>query len=398
MNIKKIFIRDFSAILFMMWISNGILSYVFYYVPIYIKISLFLVWISMCISKSSINKFVFRQKYIILFILVLYLLRQTTNLNLNYMLKTSIFFFTYSCMLYFYKDKSIKVVKRIIYPLLFDFAFIGINTLIKLKRNPNIARFLSHDSVDIVKNLGEKSMLGIGNYNFAYSLVVITLISIYLIKKQKQYMYFFCFVINFILLIKMQFTISILLNILAVFLEYILLSNKKRKIMVIFSSLLIFACLCALELQYEFIPNNIKIKINNVIDFLIYNKNVGYFLNERLSRYMMSLNLIKTHYIFGLLNGSGTIGNHSTWFDLYAQIGVVSLFLYIHIMKIMSLIYKINNKVTIVFSIYWIILGCINVAYTPKLLLSFVMVLPCTLKLLKTRNSKINYGYKEKKL
>lgn len=384
-------LRNIFAILFLLWITNGCLSYLFYYIPVAIKMSFFLMWLLMAVAGNRlfIGEVVKKEAWLLLFIVILIGVNLFSNVDVSYYLKTSVYFTGLYAIFLFYKERDLREIKTIVYPVLIDYLFIIVNTIIKLTQNPNLARYLSHDDEDIIALFGASANLGVGNYTFAYSLVVVAFLVFYLtLSSKKKLLPKICIIALLIFtLIKMSFTLSILLMIVCCVYEIVLASPKTnlKAIWVLIIAIGIPIVIINIEYFANLFPGAIGEKIMQITAFIAGNESAyGKELYARLDKYQNSINTILAYPLLGSLSG-GLVGGHSTWLDFYAKMGIFSLPIYIFAVKAVATIKRVHKHLGSTLAVYWLLLGMLNTAYAPRLLLTFFVIYPLMAKLVGTR-------------
>lgn len=376
---------DVCAILVLLWITNGALSYLFYYIPKILKMGMGLLWflLAVCRERSFVKRIVQNEIWIFIFIGILLFLQLFIGINTSYYLKVSIFIVLFYSMYLFYVDKPFNEIKWLVYPVLFDFLFIAVNTLFKLLESPNIARYLSHGDDDIIAMFGLKGMLGIGNYTYAYSLVLVALVFVQLFLEKQSRIYIIpCFAFSFLLLLKMSFTFSIVLLFgCIIYMIYISPDKKIPGLKYVIGIAALFMLLISYDLILLWLPEEISVKIKQVTDiFASPGIGMGINLADRIEKYMISINTIKLHPILGTILG-GEIGNHSTWIDFYAMMGIFSLPIYIFVLQSIGNIKKMDALLGNVTFVFWGLLGLVNTAFSARLMLTIYCLCPFIIRL-----------------
>jgi len=379
------------AVITLLWLNVGVYTYISNYIPNTIKLIIFATWFGIaCFIKKNylINYFVRILPLLIFFVILLVINMYTQSSAIELYISTFRYLFiVYSIFLYYFNDRNIKSMRIITIILLLDLLYIGVNTYLQLQINPSIARFLATSSEMQGVLLGKNVYLGIGSYSYAYSIVLIGLfILFYLIYGYKHKILNSLGVVAIIiLLIKMQFTITILLLIICGF--YLILAKIHSKN----SYLMLFVFIPVLFIIYaylpmllntlsrsEFIPEFMAVRFNE-ISLLFQGKGIeGTDLSIRWALYSMSLKTFFQNIFVG--NLAGTIGNHSAWLDLLGRLGLLSTPLFIFFTKeykfILSKLSKKSSVYVKASFLYYLILGIINVAFFAQIFVTLFILVP----------------------
>jgi hypothetical protein len=354
--------------------------------------SFFVIWLLMAVVRNRLflGHVLKKEAWLLLFICILIVANVLSNVDVSYYLKTSVYFAGLYSIFLFYKERDPLEIKTIVYPVLIDYLFIIVNTLIKLTQNPNLARYLSHDDADIIANFGVAANLGVGNYTFAYSLVPITLLVFYLILSSKKKFFLKACMMALLIftLIKMSFTLSILLMIICCVYEVAFASPKTNMKVILVLMIAMFIPIVFINIEHfaNLFPSDIGEKIIQATAFIVGNEaDYGNEIYIRLYFYQNSINTILAHPLIGSLYG-GVVGGHSTWLDFYATVGIFSVPIYAFAGKAIATIRRcVHKHLGNTLAIYWFMLGLLNTAYAPRLLLIMFVVYPLSAVLIRER-------------
>ncbi len=293
------------ALIVLLWIDAGIFSYITSEISIIIRLSIYLVWLLIAVvSDKKYTTTLLRITLPLLsFIAIMKLsLLFTNNSNINGYINNCFYIFMVTSIFIYYMNKDKGSKKIILFTLLIDIIYVGINTLIKLNENDMLARILTTSAENQEKILEGIKYKAIGSFSYCYGLVMILLVMIdYLFAKKDK-----AIIVNIIdiiiialfieLLFKAQFMIAIILFVM--FFIKILLDKllKGKKVMYICS-------ICVLILTIIFLPMilgklaeidgisvGIKEKIIEIKDAMEGNNRESTDLNGRMDLYTKSIN------------------------------------------------------------------------------------------------------------
>lgn len=282
------------AIILLLWANGGIYTYFSSYIPSILLGGTYGLWIliSILAKKNYMEHLIKYLSPLIFFILIIKVSSiYANNTNLDIYFSNLLYIIIISSIAIFYIDlKSKKTNKVLIVVLLVDIIYVGINTYIHLINNPLLSRYLSTGS-DIKKEfLGNISYSGIGDYTYFYSIVmiVLTLVNYMFIKtnnKMSKLVSIISIIFFILLIIQAQFTIAILLLVTLIILTILnnVLNKVKNKDIIILGVLVIALLLMMflpniLKLIYnlENIPNEIKIRIEEIYNAITQNRKYGF--------------------------------------------------------------------------------------------------------------------------
>lgn len=385
------------ALVLILWINSGIFSYVSIYIPDSLKMLVFFIWFIIACLKNEkfLVNYLWNSKLLLVFFLLLLIANNyISTIYITYYIKTTMFLFViYSILIFYYKPKYINEMKTMVYILVLDYVYVGINTVIKLLQFPNLARILSKDEGSIGEILGDgvNNFLAIGNYTFAYSMIFVGLFFGYKVYFEKKIRFIFGYIAVLILLIFMEFTMSILLMVLFTVIIIFMIFSRNRIRMIINTMFLLPIFILLLMnlpelLVYisSYLPVAFESKIISIAEFLQGGNIDGVVLSIRINLYMQSINSFMDNIFIGALGGSGEIGQHASWLDFLGQFGLLSFPIFLFLLRgykyiTKSLPRELKTYVKISF-LYFIVLGFVNTAYTPRLLLTLFVFVPFVTK------------------
>ena len=371
----------------------------FVYLPDLIKLGIFGLWIGLvCLFKRNFfEKYIFTVSPILFFMcILLYAQIGTTLLESSYYLKTCVFLLMIYAIYLFYGEFSPRNIKMILTCLFFDGFYIAINTLFNLRKIPNISRYLSMSEEKIILYVGKPSseFVAVGNYTFAYGIVFIGLFFLYMVLSPKPLKQRFLGLVGyffvFLLLIKMEFTIGILLYFITTVLYVFLLGLNNKKIFLLISiigiiSLIFFFIGIPKVLQEiaEYFPEGIATRLNEIAAILTQELKPRSDLGLRLSLYFDSAKSFIASPLFGCLDKAGIIGGHSTFLDFLGSFGLytisICVFFIYQFVNVYKKLYGRLRILWVVGAVYFFLLSIINTVFSPRILLYGVLVFPLLL-------------------
>lgn len=381
-----------------LWINGGLINYLFVHIPDIFKMVIFLMWICIAVTydKRFFNTYLLKSVSLFAFGGVLIAAAVMTDLNtISYYLKVCVFLLMINAIYIFYIRFYTEHSRAILYVVAIDSTYIIINTLIHLISSPNLSRYLSMSEDKIVLYLGRAStsFIAIGNYTFAYGIVFLGLFFLYrtLTSKKNRILFTLLYFFMYLVLIKMEFTIALLLYALSSLLYFCLIGIKERKkfilILLMFMAanvILIIGIPIVLQSIANYFPEGIAIRLNEIGD--MFNKELSNKadLKLRLVLYYDSLNSFIQNILGGcLLNQEGSIGGHSTILDFLGSFGLLAfpIFIYFGEFYLTTLRYFKGNirKIYITGIFYFVTLSIVNTTFSPRILLYAFLVFPLLL-------------------
>lgn len=381
-----------------LWINGGLINYLFVHIPDVFKMVIFLMWICIAVTydKCFFNTYLLKSVSLFAFCGVLIAAVVMTDLNtISYYLKVCVFLLMINAIYIFYSRFYTEHSRAILYVVAIDSTYIIINTLIHLISSPNLSRYLSMSEDKIVLYLGRAStsFIAIGNYTFAYGIVFLGLFFLYrtLTSKKNRILFTLLYFFMYLVLIKMEFTIALLLYALSSLLYFCLIGIKERKkfiliLLMFMAANVIFIIGIPIVLQSiaKYFPEGIAIRLNEIGD--MFNKELSNKadLKLRLVLYYDSLNSFIQNILGGcLLNQEGSIGGHSTILDFLGSFGLLTfpIFIYFGEFYLTTLKYFKGNirKIYITGIFYFVTLSIVNTTFSPRILLYAFLVFPLLL-------------------
>lgn len=381
-----------------LWINGGLINYLFVHIPDVFKMVIFLMWICIAVTydKCFFNTYLLKSVSLFAFCGVLIAAVVMTDLNtISYYLKVCVFLLMINAIYIFYSRFYTEHSRAILYVVAIDSTYIIINTLIHLINSPNLSRYLSMSEDKIVLYLGRAStsFIAIGNYTFAYGIVFLGFFFLYrtLTSKKNRILFTLLYFFMYLVLIKMEFTIALLLYALSSLLYFCLIGIKERKkfiliLLMFMAANVIFIIGIPIFLQSiaKYFPEGIAIRLNEIGD--MFNKELSNKadLKLRLVLYYDSLNSFIQNILGGcLLNQEESIGGHSTILDFLGSFGLLTfpIFIYFGEFYLTTLKYFKGNirKIYITGIFYFVTLSIVNTTFSPRILLYAFLVFPLLL-------------------
>lgn len=378
-NKKMKNLLHFSLALFIiLWLNGGILMYVSPYIPDAVKVVIFFIWFFLaCLNKGFIKEFINGSWPLIAFMLILavtYILNPNSYVYSqmkNIFLMLSIF----SIFVFYFKEYAYGFQKLFVYILSIDYLYIGINTMIKLQQNPFIARWVGAGTQTREMLLGPGIFPAVGGYTYIYSLVIVVLMLIFTGFKLREFRWVFAVIclISTVLIIKAQFTISILL--LLGFVLLMLLKHYSHRFNKIVFTAAVVSSVCVLLYVMPFactalskwaaVPGEVAIRCGEIADFMSFNAKDSADLGNRIILYAKSFETFLLNPVLGSAEANA-IGGHSSWLDMLALFGLLSSLLFEFFRRTYGYIKsKFSSEWKSFVDIYWLyyaILGLINTA------------------------------------
>lgn len=392
-RIKIINIHLLIGIIVLLWINGGIINYFFRYTPDIIKISIFAIWflVAICYKKYFIQCFIINSYSIFIFFAILIIVKIASfNVSVDYYIKVTIFLLMIYAIFLFYWKYEFGKIRYILWAIIIDDIYIAINTLWNLRKIPNLSRYLSMSEDNIREYLGKSGadFIAIGNYAYAYSLVFLGLYSFirFIDRGGKKFIFIYGFC--YLLLLKMEFTISIIFLFGMSILYAVFLMKRKQLRIVLFLLLVIFILIGVvigipeiLKVVSSFFPYGIKVRILELSQMLQNSLSDKTDLGLRLSLYADSAESFTKNIAGGiLLHGNGKIGGHSTILDFLGIMGLTTIpifwFFYMHYQSVKKKLSKQSINGLKCGYLYFGLLGIVNTTYIPSILLYLIIVFP----------------------
>ncbi|WP_303194449.1 hypothetical protein [Thomasclavelia spiroformis] len=388
----KISIKNIQLILsifIILWLNAGIFSYVQNYIPNVFKLLIVIVWFILAFIDKRFLKIYLRIVFgIIIFILAMLISKLFGNdAYYNYNFQSYIYILIIIAVaIYYIYDNQIKRKKIILYAILIDYCYIGINTFFQLQLNPSISRILATSSEHASSIIGDISIKGVGSYGYFYGLVILGILLAYQFLWSKRKVSLFLLLLGiFILLLNAQFTMALIFFILFIFIVFIF-ENKSFNGKFIFKMIMIFLFIILLlnistilNTLSNYVGEDLGQRLRELNDFLIGNKRTDGDIATRVDIYLMSIEIFKNNIFFGSF-GKKTFGGHSSILDMFASYGLIGVLVIYTFFKMYKLIVRnvnINQKniVKIVF-FYYIILSFLNPSHISTIVISLFITLP----------------------
>ena len=398
LNLRKsiLFFQTPLAMLVISWLTGGFYSFISPYVPSILPYASYLLWffLSFIISPKVVIDCLLRLTPIVIFMIyVNYIMNDLNKVNILLYFQISMYIFIIYSIYCYYSSTGLKLSRnRIVLLLIFDFTFVGINTLLKLKSNPMLSRLLA-TSREIVTNLGLNNLKAVGSYAYVYSIVMILLyISFdifYLNERKNITLKYISFVLLIILLFRTSFSIAILLFFLffgvIVLLKYIQKNPVLFILLFIFLIFLYFLNIYSIFFRYfantSFLSETIRVRLLELSDFLSGDFSHSTDLGSRFYYYSKSIESFSNN-IFGTSGNFGvySAGGHSSMLDMFALFGINSLmFLFSILMIARDIVLKTSVKyksLSIIILIYLFLLSIINTMLFSTIFITSIIFIP----------------------
>jgi hypothetical protein len=236
---------------------------------------------------------------------------------------------------YMFYKKDFVTLGRIAFISLLMYLIGSIQTYYGLKEFPMASRMLAatNNSMQYVY-----MSLGIGGFGFVYSLVFITIVSLYLIKRMNTTkIYRFLFVASFVFfiftIIEASYAIALIFTFVGIVLAFSI--KGKRSLVIGVFLALVFILLIPKDFIGEFLLNTAYLFKNNDTLFtkfldlgqVFLGNSTGSQTVTRGHLYLTSLNTFIHNPLFGIYGPlgdqfNGEIGGHSGWLDFMAMYGI----------------------------------------------------------------------------
>lgn len=394
---KNIKVKDFVAILLLL---SGLITE---FSKNIIGIPLIILWMFLAINDNkkkfteyfcSTKKIVILNYVWILISFFLYLVKNEfmTSYEIKNIIRIAMNLLIFGYYLYYEENHVLKIF---LYISLIIITALCINTIHVLIQNPNLSRILSTGNPE--KYESYISAKFIGSFGFAYGLVfvIFSIIGIKILdRKSTNRIIYVCLSLLFtITIIYEQFTISILLVVIAIIFILFKVYNIKR--LIIFLTIMcctVFIIMPTITNILHMIADSINqyevsTRINEIISFLEnFNLEKGTDMEARVNRYLMSAKTFVNDPL-GLMKEK-EIGGHSELLDEYAKYGIiiasftVALFVeYIKFIKNDILKKKNNRNIWFVNGIIYLIYVTVNTSMFIITSTMVFFVVPLILKL-----------------
>lgn len=389
------------AIFVMLWLNAGVFSYISNYIPSYVKLISFGIWLFLALYSSK--EYLMTVVKLEIPIWLLYFIMQistlfTENSNLEMYLKNLEYIMIITSIAIYYLKYGNKTDLKIICGILvFDLVYIGVNTFIKLNNDPMVSRILSTGNIEHQEQLiGITDFRAIGSYTYFYLLVIIVLsVWEYLLYEKNRTLLAIIMIACIGLIIKSQFTIALILVfifIIKILYEKCVVNNKLRFIIIAITiiSIILFIDIIAFTLDKMvetniFSSSIINERIEDISTILKGTKISNTSdISTRLELYKQSLKSFSNNIIIGSF-GEDTVGGHSTWLDFAGLYGVFAILLYTFFYEMYKFIRNnINDKNKSILKNIWqyyCLLGLINTILFANITLTLFVLIPIIFKL-----------------
>lgn len=286
--------------------------------------------------------------------------------------------------MYVIDNHGYKGAKFIVYFIIVAFVITAITTYFGCITYEHPSRYMAAHSSGMLYELYTKS--NIGSFSFAYQLVLINPLIVYLTKEKKIPFIIGIGVILFIgiVLIEMEYTSAVILYIVS---SIFLLSGKLTKKKIV--AFVVIICLL-IVFGSEFLGSVLD-KIASAIDNPIFSSRLQYLSGsltgtdvgnisesgDRLARYMRSISIFFDTWTLG--NWTGNSGGHSYIFDTIAVYGLLGILAIIIMYRRIYTLYIRPFKNTTIFPyIYFVyLMGIFMAVINPKPFpFIFIFVIP----------------------
>ncbi len=343
---SKISVNEIISCIFVLWVLNPITHE--YLNPVYV-IAIAAIWYVTASSqnKSAMGKALNSKVFILswvypLFMLVYVIARHAKLEKSSFGMPLIVLFYMYC----YYRNNK-KDSKLILKSSIFFFILMAGYTLLQLKKEPNISRLLAAGDKALKADIASPFTAG---YTEIYYLVffVISVTGAVLIYENRNFrcLYLLLTALLFILFIRAQYTIAILLMLFGII--TVCFTRRRKKTVWIFLGcvlcvivfiFMIFGTDSLAEFIYfaaDILPNGIlKNRIIQIGDLFYSGSPMMQGSNgaiDRFQLYAKSWNTFTSNFFFGAGDGenvSGFIGGHSTFIDRLARYGIFGGGLYI---------------------------------------------------------------------
>lgn len=399
-------IHKLLALIVIAWLNNGTFTYIVPYFPNYLRWGVFFLWFGLVLlsNKKFGEKFILQCWPLLIFYFYIVLISlfvseayiDTYIKNLTYLIMV------YSIFLYYFSvaGKYRAFQKLLVVFLLFDCAFLSINTYLQLQINPLLARYLSASSDTAENLLGTSVIHGVGSYAFFYSLVAIILLLgyMFLINCKRKLLILLSIFSFSVVLIKASFTIAILFTFGFLAIMIVMKYTKKHRYIILFllSGMLLFFSQGGLVwtlsqlATINGISSEISTRLNEMSAFLSGENLSGSDISARADRYSRSIDVIVNNPILGSSVSAGApTGGHSEWLDLFARFGLFSVLFFIFLFKAYKYCKsRVSEKFKVFVNIYWlyfICLGFVNTLLVANIFTIWFLFLPVFINFLEQK-------------
>lgn len=397
------------ALIVVAWMSNGIFTYAMPFVPNFIRYGIFALWLGLAIfnRKRFLDKLIIETYPLLFFLFYLSLISLFVSYPSISIYKSSILYLLmiYSIFLYYFEDKYATFQKVLTGFLFVEFIFIGINTYLKLKEDPMIARYLATGFESAAQLTTIDNLKGLGGYSYFYALVPIILLSVYLLLNysRKKLVFFTLAILLTTLLIDASYTTAILFTF--VFILILLLNRiiKNHRFIVFFIIagvifILTQGVLSPLLINLatmSWMPEVVSIRLFELNSLFLNDVSSQSDLHGRLTRYLSSLEAFRHNFLTGIsVNPINTYksGEHSAWLDTLAYFGLFAILMFCFFVKAYKYTKnRLPSKVRGFYNIYWlyfVCLGFVNTLFFANIFTIWLLFLPIVLVIFFKESSK----------
>ncbi|GAB3716106.1 hypothetical protein [Mariniluteicoccus flavus] len=241
----------------------------------------------------------------------------------------------------FYSRHAVPAYRAIIVGIvILDMIVVGVRTWLELNINPEVSRYLATGGAYEDVAAATEGLWGIGGYAYAYAMPPLLLVFLFhaLTRQRFRRAAWVAVVVGTALLIKMAFTIAVLLWVACAGLLILrhLVGRERRALAYLCVAIslgmawLIAPALLAELGSSDLLPDVLTVRLNEVADWLAGSHSDNSDLGARADRYLSSLAVFAEHWLGGVsVTGRGVeeIGGHSAWLDGLAVFGISFLLL-----------------------------------------------------------------------
>lgn len=387
------------AVLLVLWLNSGATDLVFSRIPGIYKWGLAVAWCGIAfLSRVFVANLARTALPLVLYIAYVVSVVNPVDPKQNAMLQNLGYLaLAFSLFSFYSRSQGAKGRQVIAIAVLADILFVAVKTWRELDVTPQISRILATGlQYEDLRSM-TAALWGVGGYAYAYSLPPILLVFSHraLTRPRGRWIYWTLVGAGTLLVIKMAFTIAILMW-LASF-GYLLLvhhlGERHRSAVPVLAaagvaiSVLAGPPILTVVAGAGILPDVINVRLLEVSDALSGAHNQQSDLGVRSEQYASSWNEFSASWATGSMGagrGLGDTGGHSAWLDNLGTLGVAGFllfwFLFLLYRRQARLITPSDGRVLNIAWVYFLTLGMINTVLFPQLLVVWFCIIPFMLR------------------
>jgi hypothetical protein len=219
-----------------------------------------------------------------------------------------------------------------------DFAITGVRTLIAVRTDPELARYLATTEDKRVAVYGDQSFAGLGGYGLAYALAAVLLVVMFFLVRGHRHRAALglVLIVGLVVLVELAFTTAIVLTIGlgVVFLVHDLVQQAALRVLIYAAALVgwvtgLYSAVLDTVADWAPVGDVVSQRLTELSRFLSGDSTTGSDLGTRLDHWSDSIEIFLNSGPLGLAGRTGLTGDtggHSQWLDLVASYGLLAAF------------------------------------------------------------------------